>query len=258
MSTFLNGGPVFGPVRSRRLGLSLGVNLMPATGKICSFDCLYCENGFNADRRTADGYVALDAVADALEQKLRAMASEGAAPDVITFAGNGEPTGSPIFPAAIDAALELRDRWAPSSKVAVLSNGTFAARPAVRAALEKVDDNILKLDAHDEGLARLIDRPGVPYSVAQQVETYRGFNGHVIVQSIFLEGTWQGQDVSNDRPDQVDGWLEDVRAIAPGSVEIYTVARETPAPDLHKTPPAVMDEIAAKVRAAGFSCTVAY
>ena len=129
MSTFLNASPIFGPVRSRRLGLSLGVNMMPASGKICTFDCIYCENGLNAERPCHEPYNTAAVVLDALEAKLHEMAAEGELPDVITFAGNGEPTAAPEFPQAIAGAVALRDQLAPSTKIAVLSNGTRADRP---------------------------------------------------------------------------------------------------------------------------------
>ena len=149
MSTFLNASPVFGPVRSRRLGLSLGVNMMPASGKICTFDCIYCENGFNAERPCREPYNSSATVLNALEAKLREMASTGGIPDVITFAGNGEPTAAPEFPQAIAGAVRLRDELAPTAKIAVLSNGTRADRPDVHGALMMVDDNILTLDTVD-------------------------------------------------------------------------------------------------------------
>lgn len=258
MATFLNDSPVFGPVRSRRLGVSLGVNLMPSTGKICTFDCIYCENGFNSQRRTRDGYATLEDVTSGLRASLELMASDDDLPDVITFAGNGEPTASPIFPKAVEAAIALRDELAPAAKIAVLSNGTFADRPAVRDALLKVDDNILKLDAHADALARALDRPNIPYSVEHQVQVYAAFDGHVIVQTIFLEGKFEGRDVSNTSYDQVSEWLEDVKRIAPQYATIYTIARDTPAPDLRKASRETMDAIADRVRAAGIRCQVSY
>ena len=258
MATFLNDSPVFGPVRSRRLGVSLGVNLMPSTGKICTFDCIYCENGVNSQRRTRDGYATLEDVTSGLRASLELMASDDDLPDVITFAGNGEPTASPIFPKAVEAAIALRDELAPAAKIAVLSNGTFADRPAVRDALLKVDDNILKLDAHADALARALDRPNISYSVEHQVRAYAAFDGHVIVQTIFLEGTFEGRDVSNTSYDQVSEWLEDVRRIAPQYATIYTIARDTPAPDLRKASRKTMDAIADRVRAAGIRCQVSY
>ncbi|MBS6598634.1 MAG: radical SAM protein, partial [Collinsella sp.] len=196
MSTFLNASPIFGPVRSRRLGLSLGVNMMPASGKICTFDCIYCENGLNAERPCHEPYNTAAVVLDALEAKLREMAAEGELPDVITFAGNGEPTAAPEFPQAIAGAVALRDQLAPNSKIAVLSNGTRADRPEVHDALMMVDDNILKLDTVDPAFIQLLDQPVGPYDVEHQIETFASFDGHVIIQTIFLTGEYQGKPLA--------------------------------------------------------------
>lgn len=258
MPTFLNQSPVFGPVLSRRFGVSLGVNLMPATGKICTFDCLYCENGFNDQRRTRDGYVGLDQVTSALETALVAMAEKRERLDDICFAGNGEPTASPAFPAAVDAALSLRDRYAPEARVTVLSNGTQAARPEVHAALLRVDRNVLKLDTVDATYVAALDRPRVPYSVERQVETFASFEGHVIVQTIFLRGSYDGRSLDNTDEAHVGAWLSALERIRPEGVTIYTVDRDTPAPGLAKAPRETLDAIAQRVRALGFPCTVGY
>ena len=177
MSTFLNDSPLFGPVRSRRLGLSLGVNMMPASGKICTFDCIYCENGFNAERPCHEKYNDAATVLAALETRLREMVASGELPDVITFAGNGEPTAAPEFPQAVAGAVRLRDELAPTAKIAVLSNGTRADRPAVHDALMLVDDNILKLDTVDATYIQLIDQPVAAYDVEHQIETFASFKG---------------------------------------------------------------------------------
>lgn len=258
MSTYLNDSPIFGPVRSRRLGLSLGVNLMPATGKICSFDCIYCENGFNGNRRTTDSFNDAPTVLNALEQTLKDMAAQGELPDVITFAGNGEPTGSPVFAECIAGAVELRNAYAPSAKIAVLSNGTFADRPAVHEALMQVDDNILKLDTVDPDFIALVDQPVGAYDVEHQVETFASFDGHVIVQTIFLTGEYQGKPVDNTSDAYVQPWLDALAKIKPQAATIYTIARDTPAPGLKKAEPQVLDAIAARVEALGIPCQVSY
>ena len=258
MSTFLNDSPVFGPAHSRRLGVSLGVNMMPAEGKICTFDCLYCENGFNADRACGRGHNSADAVAEGLERRLEEMAAAGELPDVITFAGNGEPTAAPEFPEAVRAAVELRDRLAPRCKVAVLSNGTFAHVPAVHDALMLVDDNIQKLDTVDPAYIAALDRPTGPYDVEKRIEAFAAFEGHVIVQTIFLRGSWRGADLDNTGEKYVAPWLAALERIRPQEATIYTVARETPAPGLEKAPAEALDAIAGRVRALGIACRVAY
>lgn len=258
MATFLNDSPVFGPVRSRRLGLSLGVNMMPASGKICSFDCLYCENGFNSERRCDGRHNSASEVLLALGAKLREMSAQGELPDVITFAGNGEPTGAPEFPEAIAGAVKLRNELAPMAKIAVLSNGTFADRPAVHDALMLVDDNILKLDTVDPAYIELLDRPVGSYDVEHQIETYASFNGHVIVQTMFLAGEYGGKRLDNTGDEYVTPWLAALKRIRPQETTIYTVARDTPAPGLRKASPDALDAIARRVEALGIPCQVSY
>lgn len=258
MPTFLNDSPVFGPVKSRRLGLSLGVNMMPATGKICTFDCIYCENGFNRDRRCTERHNSAATVLTALENELRTMADTETLPDVITFAGNGEPTAAPEFPAAIEGAVRLRDELAPTSKIAVLSNGTFADRPAVHDALMLVDDNILKLDTVDPAFIELLDQPVGAYDVEHQIETFASFNGHVIVQTMFLTGSYRGQNLDNTDDVHVEPWLEALKRIRPQAATIYTVARDTPAQGLSKASATSLDAIARRVRELCIACQVSY
>ena len=258
MPTFLNEGCVFGPVLSRRLGLSLGVNLNASDGKRCTFDCLYCENGLNEQRRTTTPLPTCAQIGAALEARLSEMAGEGRLPDVITLAGNGEPTLNPEFCEVVDVACALRDRFAPSSRIAVLSNATMADRPRVHAALERVDDNILKLDTVDAAYVRLLDRPQVPYDVGRVVETLASFHGHVIVQTIFVTGSVGGVDLDNTKERYVASWLEALRRIGPEAVTVYTVARDVPVAGVEKAPREAIDAICARVRALGIACTAAY
>ena len=258
MPTKLHPGPVYGPVHSRRLGVSLGVNLMPATGKICTFDCLYCEDGFNAERRTHDSWVSAEEFEAALEAKLDEMSTQGMLPDVITFSGNGEPTAAPCFPQAVRATVRLRDAYAPACRIAVLSNATMADRPAVREALMLVDDNILKLDTVDADYIQLLDRPCGPYDVEHQVETLASYAGHVIVQTIFLRGEFEGRSCDNTGEKYVGPWLDALRRIAPQAATIYTIDRPTPAQGLEKAPAEALDTIAERVRALGIPCQVSY
>lgn len=258
MSTYLNPSPIFGPVHSRRLGISLGVNLMPATGKICTFDCIYCENGFNADRRTNDGYPSAEEISRALEEKLKEMAANDTEPDVITLAGNGEPTANPAFPDVVDAAIRLRDTYAPEAEVTVLSNGTRADRPEIHAALMRLDNNIQKLDTVSADYIAYLDRPVGPYDVEHQIQTFASFEGHVIIQTIFLSGSFEGRNVDNTSDAYVLPWLDALRRIQPQAVTVYTIARDTPASGLRKAAPEVLDGIAERVRALGITCTVSY
>ncbi len=250
--------PIFGPVRSRRLGVSLGINLMPADGKVCTFDCVYCECGFNKDHRPAQPRPTRQEVAAALEAQLQKMQKEGMAPDVLTFAGNGEPTAHPDFAAIIADTLRLRDEYFPKAKVSVLSNSTRAVLPDVHEALMQVDNNILKLDTVDADYIARVDRPVGQYSVEQVVEALCSFQGRVIVQTLFMKGTSRGVSVDNTTDEYVLPWLEAVKRIRPRQVMIYTIDRETPDPDLRKASPSELDRIAALLRQEGFDVEVAY
>ncbi len=248
---------IFGPVRSRRLGLSLGVNLLPTHSKLCNFDCVYCECGWNAERRGRALFNDKDEVVLALEQRLRSMASEGELPDVITFAGNGEPTLHPDFEDIIERTITLRDALSPASKVSVLSNATRIAEPSVRRALLRVDNNILKLDAASTPLAKAINHPNGAYSVEQVVESMMAFDGKMIMQTMFLRGECEGKNVDNTQPAQVEAWLEIVAKVRPTSVMIYSIDRDTPCKTLEKIEREELQLLATQVEKLGISCSVA-
>ncbi len=258
MATVIYPSPIFGPVRSRRLGISLGVNLMPADGKMCSFDCIYCECGFNSDHRPTLPRPTRQEVKAALKAKLEEMCSCGELPDVITFAGNGEPTLHPDFPIIIRDTIEVRNLLCPEAKISVLSNATMAMRPAVREALMLVDNNIQKLDTVNAEYIHTVDRPGGRYDVENIIEALKKFQGHVMVQTMFLKGTFNGKDVSNTSEDFFLPWLERVCEIAPEQVMIYTIDRETPASGLQKASHEELDKIAKLVEDAGLKVSVSY
>jgi len=182
MPTVIFPSPIFGPVHSRRLGVSLGINLLPSDGKVCSFDCIYCECGVNAERRPNQPLPTREEVRTELEKKLKDMQANGPSPDVLTFAGNGEPTAHPHFPEIIDDTIELRNRYFPKAKVSVLSNSTFINRPKVFEALMKVDNNILKLDTVSVDYIKMVDRPNGNYDLDAIIDRLKAFKGHVIIQ----------------------------------------------------------------------------
>ena len=250
--------PIFGPVHSRRLGVSLGINLLPADGKVCSFDCLYCECGLNAERRPHLPMPTREEVRTALEARLRDMAAHGPQPDVLTFAGNGEPTAHPDFAGVIDDTIGLRDRFFPKARVSVLSNATFIHREAVFEALKRVDNNILKLDTCNEAYIRMLDRPYAGYDLQRIVERMKAFEGRCIVQTMFLKGTCNGLSVDNTSDIYVRPWLQTVREIAPRQVMVYTIARQTPVGTLQKASPEELNRIAQLLREAGLDVSVAY
>lgn len=256
MQTVLYDSPVFGPVHSRRLGTSLGINLLPATGKICTFDCIYCECGLNEERPTTDSFASLDTLRTELEHTLQ----DGELHlDVITFAGNGEPTAHPDFDKAVHIVRTLRNRYAPGAKISVLTNGSRAHLDRVHAALLQVDNNIVKLDSTDSHLVSLIDAPVAALDIKRLIQTYASFEGHCIVQTMFLHGTdARGNPVDNTDTAHVSAWLDALRRIKPSAVEVYTIARNTPLDTLSKASPQELDAIAAQVRSLGLSCNVSY
>ena len=248
---------IFGPVHSRRLGLSLGVNLLPLSSKLCSFDCIYCECGWNAEHPGARRFNTREDVRTQLATTLRRMVADGTPPDVITFAGNGEPTMHPEFGGVIDDTIAVRDELCPSAKISVLSNATMIGRETVREALLKADNNILKLDSAFDETVRLVDRPKGAYSVRQTVEAMKLFDGRLIVQTMFLRGTLEGRQVDNTTEREVAAWLSLIEEIAPSSVMVYTIDRDTPADDLHKVSVEELRRIAERVERLGIPCSVA-
>ena len=258
MSTIIYPSPIFGPVHSRRLGISLGINLMPADGTVCSFDCIYCECGFNADHRPALPRPTREEVAEKLEDVLRKMTTEGQLPDVLTFAGNGEPTCHPHFAEIIGDTIRLRNQYCPKAKVCVLSNSTMIHRQSVHDALMLVDDNILKLDTVNPQYINKVDRPNGHYDVQTIIDRMKAFNGHIIIQTMFMHGQYQGESVDNTSEQYVAPWLDVVQQINPQQVMVYTIDRETPAQGLEKASREQLDAIRDRVIAAGISCTASY
>lgn len=258
MQTVLFHDTIFGPIHSRRLGTSLGVNLMPRDGKVCSFDCLYCEAGFNAQGPGKSGLPSREEVARLLEQKLSDMHSRGDRLDVITFSGNGEPTLHPDFEGVIDDTIRLRDKYYPEVRISVLSNSTRLDRPDVCRALRRVDNNILKLDSAIDGTVRMIDRPNDPnYTVAHVIDRLAAFGPGCIVQTMMLRGSYNGKQIDNTTPEEIDALCHAYQLIQPKSVMLYSIDRRTPAQQLEKVPHDELEAIADRFRACGIEVSVA-
>ena len=221
---------VFGPIYSRRLGSSLGVNILPSKGKLCNFDCVYCECGWNKDGMAERRFPVLAEVEAALRKKMSEVSANGVRVDSITFSGNGEPTMNPDFPEIIDAVLRLRDEFFPEAKISVLSNATLIGRPEVAAALKKIDNPILKIDASDDSLVAMINRPAGTYRLAEVIESLRQFDGNFILQTIFLKS----KDFDTVSAESLAAWIEIVRDLKPRQVMVYTIDRETPDKTLGK------------------------
>ncbi len=244
---------IYGPIHSRRLGLSLGINLMPTSVKLCTFDCIYCECGFN----TPVSHPVLpkrEEVASALETTLKAMTEM---PDVITFSGNGEPTLHPDFAGIIDDTLSLRDRYCPKAQVCVLSNSTQLGREDVVSALKKVDQRILKLDSAIDETMRAIDCPvNEGLTVEKIVEQLEQFDGCFTLQTCFLSGTRDGMTIDNTTNEEVEAWYRMVDRLHPMRIMIYVIDRATPVRTLRKTPRERMEQIAAPMREKGYDVEI--
>lgn len=257
MQTVLFHSTIFGPIHSRRLGTSLGVNLSPADGKTCTFDCLYCEAGFNAQGPGHTGLPSRQDVARLLEEKLLTMSQAGRQLDVITFSGNGEPTLHPDFESVIDDTIALRDRYFPNVKISVLSNSTRLDRPDVCRALRRVDNNILKLDSAIESTMRLIDRPTSPaFTVEKAIESISQFAGQAIVQTMILKGEIDGHTIDNTTTEEVKALLDAYTRISPRSVMLYSIDRTTPCRTLQKVDREQIETIAGHFREAGINIQV--
>jgi wyosine [tRNA(Phe)-imidazoG37] synthetase (radical SAM superfamily) len=254
MSTFLFDKTVFGPVHSRRMGISLGINLLPVNSKCCTFNCIYCECGWTTTPDSKGTKLpTAGEVAEALESRLSTMSP---LPDAITFAGNGEPTIHPDFAKIIDDTVRLRDQYAPKSLISVLSNGTRLYDPAVFKALQRADMNIQKLDAGTEKTLRLINQPNAAYTLETVVEQLCRFNGKVIVQTLFLRGQYLGQEIDNTTDEEITPWIGYLKRIKPEYVMIYPIERETPASGLVKVTVRELEAIADKVRGEGIEVRV--
>lgn len=221
---------VFGPIFSRRLGSSLGVNLLPSKGKLCNFDCVYCECGWNKDGRGDGVFPKLSDIEAALEEKMCKAAEEGVGIDSVTFSGNGEPTMHPDFAAVIDVTLRMRDRYFPDAKVSVLSNATLIGRKDVAEALMRVDNPILKIDASSDELIGKINKPVGRYRLDEVVENLRKFEGRFVLQTMFL----RSPEFDTASPEALERWMDIVRELKPREIMVYTIDRETPDKSLGK------------------------
>ncbi|MCX6237827.1 MAG: radical SAM protein [Bacteroidia bacterium] len=249
MSTFLFDQTIFGPIISRRLGISLGINLLPNDSKLCSFDCIYCECGWNPEKGTVKAILPTRIeVKKMLRAKLSEMKNEAELPDVITFAGNGEPTMHPDFASIIDDTLLIRNELCPCARIVVLSNSTMLHKPKVIEALKKIDDNILKLDSGIPATIRLLDQPVGRFDLQSVVNNIKQFEGRLIIQTMFIRGSFKGTAIDNTTEPELTAWITVLQQIRPRLVMIYTIARDTPANDLQKVSTDELEIIAERVR----------
>ena len=243
---------VFGPIRSRRLGSSLGVNVLPTKGKLCNFDCIYCECGWNKDGVSDKRFPCLAEVEAALEKRLAELSQDDVPVDSITFSGNGEPTINPDFSAIVDATVRLRNQFYPSAKISVLSNATMLGREDVFEALKKVDNPILKIDASSDELISKINKPQGAYSLSKVIERLKAFDGNFVLQTMFL----RSEDINAQEADALAAWIEIVRDLKPREVMVYTIDRETPDKTLRKYSVEEMQEFVRPLVDDGFNVQI--
>jgi wyosine [tRNA(Phe)-imidazoG37] synthetase (radical SAM superfamily) len=256
MSGFLFEQIIFGPIRSRRLGISLGVNLLPVNKKHCTFNCIYCECGWTQPPDACVTFPKREEIKASLEQKLSEMQRKNAMLDSITYAGNGEPTIHPDFLNITDDIIELRNKYYPDAKISLLSNTSRAAKPGIKEALLKIDQPILKLDAGTEETFRLLNNPGIKISLSEIIESLVEFNGKAIIQTLFIKGIYEGKSVDNTSEEEVGAWLGHLEKIKPRLVMIYPIARETPIAGLEVVSPQKLSEIAHRVEQLGIATEV--
>lgn len=246
---------IFGPLKSRRLGVSLGINLLPTEAKVCTFNCIYCECGFNfANPRSLSP--TRSEVKKHLTHAFERMIMKHESIDDISFAGNGEPTTHPDFEGIVNDTIALRDQYFPHAQLSVLSNATMVNRPSVVRALLKVDNNIQKLDAGLDDMVHYINQPQVNFSVAKTVEFLKAFKGQVIIQTLFLRGEYQGHLIDNTTPMEVEAWVKAIEAIQPKSVQLYSLDRATPVKGLEKIEAVELGQIAKSLDAIGIKYTI--
>ncbi len=257
MQTVLFHSTIFGPIHSRRLGISLGVNLMPNDGKICSFDCVYCEAGYNAQGQGTTGLPPHTTVKRQLREKLKQMKEAGEGLDVITFSGNGEPTLHPQFKEVVHDVIVLRNQYFPNARVSVLSNATMASNPNVKKALLAVDNNILKLDSAVPSTMRLINQPKSPNIIpAGIIEDLAEYGGKCIVQTMMLRGEHNGKHIDNTTDAEVEALIDAYKTIKPQEVMIYSIDRKTPEEHLEKVSREELEAIGRRIEAAGIKVQV--
>lgn len=254
--------PVFGPIHSRRLGSSLGINLMPSSRKVCNFNCIYCECGWNPEplqqgKKEGSLMPGRDTVALALEEKLRMLAKEGKAPDAITFSGNGEPTLHPDFSGIVQDTMALKNKWSPGTKVCVLSNSANLDKKGVMEGLMLSDLRIMKIDSAIEKTLRLINNPEGGYSLERTVSLLKRFGGDFTLQTLFLTGSVDGKIVDNTTAQELEAWYDLAEELKPRQVMLYTLDRQTPAPGLHKCPAEKLYSIARVLKDKGTDVIIA-
>ncbi len=257
MATILWKNIIYGPIKSRRLGNSLGINILPDETKICSFNCIYCECGWGKNTENIpDLIVSENKIIELIEQKFIEFNIKKTVIDNITFAGNGEPTMHPEFSKIIDNIIILRDKYLPNSLITVLSNSTTCDNLSVFKALQKIDIPMMKLDAGSQEMFEIINSPFEKINIENIVGNLKKFNGNLQIQSLFLKGIHNNQILDNTTDKEIELWLKKIIDIKPNKVLIYSIDRETPAKNLEKISNNVLNTIAEKVIKNGIEANI--
>jgi len=257
MATFLFNEIIFGPVQSRRLGVSLGINLLPLKNKLCTFNCIYCECGFTEKIRDDDQKILpRKKITEELEKTLNSFLDSGKSIDTITFAGNGEPTLHPEFTEIIDDTILIRDRLFPDAKIAVLSNATLIGKQNIKEALQKIDHIILKIDSSFEETIKGINCPVGNFSIEKLIKEFQFFKENLTLQTLFLKGNYNGFYFDNSSEIEVAGLLNIYYELKPKLVMVYTIDRDTPVNTLEKIGLTRLNEIASKIEKLGIPVQV--
>ena len=259
MATFLFESIVFGPVFSRRLGQSLGLNILPVNSKFCNFNCIYCECGLtNYEKQNSFTLPSRNEIYNELESSLKKLIESKTKIDTITYAGNGEPTIHPEFSNIVNDTVKLRNTYLPSAKIAVLTNATTVNQDKIRSALQKVDLSILKLDSVFEETIQILNCPRGKFDLNKTLETFKTFGEKLIIQSLFVKGEFNNIYVDNTTDKEIDAWTHTIKKLKPSLVMIYTIERDTPYSGLRKINPEKLEEIAAGIHKSGIKTQVSY
>lgn len=259
MGTFLFNSIVFGPVKSRRLGSSLGINLMPVNKKVCNFNCIYCECGLSHSENIEGSKIPdKKSVIIELETKIIELIKNNIKVDTITFAGNGEPTLHPNFPEILMETILIKEKYLPESQVAVLTNGTMLDNDNIVEALRKISLNIIKLDSADINTINILNRPFKSFSLENLINNLKKFNGQLIIQSLFVRGFVNGQKIDNTTDYEIVKLIDVMKDIKPKYVMVYSISRHTPIETLEKISYIELNEIAKKFIESGINTKIYY
>lgn len=247
---------VFGPIKSRRFGVSLGINLLPLENKVCNFNCIYCECGWTDLKQIKIVYFSFEKIIEAIKNRFKELFQQKTKVDSITFAGNGEPTMHPDFLKIIETIIDLRNKYLPDVSITILSNSALLANKKVMHALLLADKRVMKLDAGSNELLNAINIPLSKRDIKWYIEKLKSFNGNVIIQTIFLKGNYNGKFIDNTTSKEVNLWIKALTEIQPKEVMIYTIDRETPVKELEKVPSEKLNEICELVNKQGIKANV--